>query len=77
MAKAIDVAAIAAEYGSRPVQCRACRMRSELLDIARQLRNIHGLPFNAISRALDGKFGEKIGSESLRKHFANHEDKAA
>lgn len=78
MAKPVfDVAALAREYGQRPIQCRACKMRPDVLEVARQLYRVHALPFNAISRAMSDKFGEKISGESLRKHFGNHEAKAA
>ena len=73
----IDVAALAKEYGSRPVQCRACKMNPEILDVARQLKVVHGLAFKAISRALAGKFNERVSDESLRRHFAEHEGRAA
>ena len=73
----IDVAALAKEYGSKPVQCRACKLSPDLMEVARQLQQVHALSFAAISRALAGKFGARVSSDSLRKHFAEHEGRVA
>lgn len=71
-----DVAAIAREYGQRPIQCRACKMRPDILEVARRLHRDHALPFNAISRAMADKFGQQISGDTLRKHFGSHEKAA-